>query len=157
MLSLAHISVTIAVAAGKQELPQVRRATKQFRSTEAAQRAGWDLVPGLDHCFDNQPVGGMGYHYTNEELLGDIDVNALMPEALVYAPSPSGKLKLAAVEYIVPAELWDAENNELPTLFGQRFHLDDTLGVYVLHAWIWKGNPAGTFEDWNPNVACPEI
>ena len=25
-----------------------------------------------------------------------------------------------------------------------------------LHAWIWKDNPAGTFEMWNPSVHCDE-
>ena len=31
----------------------------------------------------------------------------------------------------------------------------EQLGVYILHAWIWKNNPAGMFEDWNPKVSCP--
>jgi len=25
---------------------------------------------------------------------------------------------------------------------------------YSLHAWIWKHNPKGTFEQWNPQVHC---
>jgi hypothetical protein len=40
-------------------------------------------------------------------------------------------------------------------LHGRSFHLNEALAVYVLHAWIWKINPAGMFEDWNPNVTCP--
>jgi hypothetical protein len=60
------------------------------------------------------------------------------------------------VEYIVPAEAWDgAGNSEPPALHGRSFHLNEELGVYVLHAWIWKNNPAGMFEDWNPQVSCP--
>ena len=70
-------------------------------------------------------------------------------------PGPNG-LQLGAVEYIVPAEPWDAENDELPQLMGQHFHLNENLGVYVLHAWIWMNNSAGIFEDWNPAVSCPE-
>jgi AAA ATPase domain len=28
--------------------------------------------------------------------------------------------------------------------------------VWVLHAWVWKKNPTGMFEDYNPRVAaCP--
>ena len=27
---------------------------------------------------------------------------------------------------------------------------------YSLHAWIWKDNPAGAFEMWNPSVHCDE-
>jgi hypothetical protein len=40
-------------------------------------------------------------------------------------------------------------------LMGMHFHLNEKLGVYVLHAWIWKNNSAGIFEDWNPAVTCP--
>ena len=35
---------------------------------------------------------------------------------------------------------------------GNRFGLP---AFYSLHAWIWKHNPAGMFEMWNPNVTCP--
>lgn len=155
VVTLAAVSVTIAFAAGMQDLTGVRRATSQFRDPVAAQAAGWELVPGLDHCFENPGVGAMGYHYINTALL-DTELNPLTPEAMVYAPSPSGKLKFAAVEYIVPVEAWDGSGKDgLPELFGQTFHLNESLGVYVLHAWIWRGNPAGVFEDWNPKVSCP--
>jgi hypothetical protein len=73
----------------------------------------------------------------------------------VYTPEANGKLKLGAVEYIVPAEPWDAAGHtEPPMLLDKHFHLNEALGVYVLHAWLWRNNPAGTFEDWNPKVSC---
>jgi hypothetical protein len=140
--------------AGQSDLAALRRATAQFHRPEAAQAAGYDLVPGLDHCFDNPGVGGMGIHYINVDLL-DLALDPLRPEAMVYVPGPQGQLQLGAVEYIVPAEAWDAENDELPTVLGQHLHLNEALGVYVLHAWVWRNNPAGIFEDWNPNVSCP--
>jgi len=34
-------------------------------------------------------------------------------------------------------------------------HLNQPLGVYVLHAWIFLGNQAGVFSDWTSKVACP--
>ena len=151
---LALSLVTVAQASTQNDLAKVRRATAQYHRTAAAQAAGYDLVPGLDHCFNNPGVGAMGFHYIDTSIL-DTTVDLLNPEAMVYAPGPNGKLQLAAVEYIVPAETWDAENSELPQLLGQHFHLNQALGVYVLHAWIWKHNPSGIFEDWNPNVSCP--
>jgi len=152
---LAGLAATVAYAGGKSALVEVRAATAQFRRTEAAQAAGWDLVPGLDHCFENPGVGAMGFHYINTSLL-DTELDPLHPEAMVYATVSNGRLKLAAVEYIVPAEAWDSGGNtEPPALLGQSFHLNEALGVYVLHAWIWKHNPAGIFEDWNPEVSCP--
>ena len=43
-----------------------------------------------------------------------------------------------------------------PTLLGQRFTYLPSLGVWVLHAWIWKPNPAGIFTNYNPAVGqCP--
>ena len=152
---LATALVTVAFAGHNPRLARVRAATARFQRTEAAQAAGWDLVPGLDHCFDNPGVGAMGFHYINTGLL-DTELDPLLPEAMVYAPLRNGKLKLGAVEYIVPAEAWDtAGHSEPPQVLGHSLHLNEALGVYVLHAWIWKHNPAGIFEDWNPRVACP--
>jgi hypothetical protein len=73
---------------------------------------------------------------------------------MVYAPRPNGTLALGAVEYIVPATAWDAGHSQPPTLFGHVFALDQSLGVYELHAWIWKHNSLGMFYEWNPKVSC---
>jgi len=154
MLLMLSIMVVPVSAMGQSALAAVRAATARFHRTEVAQAAGWDLVPGLDHCFENPGVGAMGYHYINVGIL-DLTLEATQPEALVYAPE-RGELKLAAVEYIVPAEPWDAAHgSELPSVLGHSLHLNQALGVYVLHAWIWKHNPAGMFADWNPQVSCP--
>lgn len=150
----ALAAVTIVFASRSDGLAAVRRSTARFQRTEVAREAGWDLVPGLDHCFENPGVGAMGYHYINTSLM-DSALDPLQPEAMVYAPGPNGRLKLAAVEYIVPAADWDEGNSELPALHGQAFHLNEALGVYVLHAWIWQHNPSGMLQDWNPRVTCP--
>jgi hypothetical protein len=26
---------------------------------------------------------------------------------------------------------------------------------WELHAWVWRHNPNGLFDDWNPRVSCP--
>lgn len=41
-------------------------------------------------------------------------------------------------------------------VLDRHLHLNEALGVYVLHAWVFKKNPAGTFEDWNAKMSCPE-
>lgn len=150
---LTLVIVSAVQASTQSDLAKVRDATAQFHRPEAANAAQYDLVEGLDYCFNAPGIGGMGFHYINTLIL-DTKVELLHPEAMVYIPSPNG-LQLGAVEYIVPADLWDAEHSELPMLFGQHFHLNEQLGVYVLHAWIWKNNPSGIFEDWNPRVSCP--
>ncbi len=153
LLALTLIAATRSFIS-RTDIAKLRDATAQFHRPEAAQAAGYDLVPGLDSCFDNPGVGGMGFHYIDTSAL-DTKVELLHPEALVYAPGPNG-LQLDAVEYIVPQDKWDATGNpNLPELNGKSLHLDPVLHVYVLHIWVWKNNPSGILEDWNPTVSCP--
>lgn len=172
----AGASLLIAGAAGTNDGPdlgtvkgpglaQVKAAVAKYHTTDAALNAEYGLVPGLDQCFEQPGTGAMGIHYINTNLL-DENLNASQPEALVYQQLPNGKLHLGAVEYIVPQAPWDADhpldaqgNRELPQISGLTseplpLHLNAGLGVYVLHAWIFTANPAGTFKDWNPNVSC---
>lgn len=129
-------------------LNAVRSATADFRRVASAEAAGY--VEFLD-CFDS-PDGGMGQHYVDLDAL-DGKVQPTHPEAMVYEVGDSG-LRLVAVEYIVPSAFVDPDNP--PKLFGNHFHLNAALDVWVLHAWIWKWNPSGMFADWNPRVsACP--
>ena len=152
---LLSTAVTALALARQDDLAPVRQANAQYKRLEVAEAAGYQLVPGLDHCFNNPGVGAMGYHYINVDQL-DLELDLLQPEALVYAPGPQGQLNLAAVEYIVPAEAWDdAGNTTPPSVAGHTLHLNEVLGVYVFHAWIFMNNPSGIFEDWNPNVSCP--
>jgi hypothetical protein len=150
---------SIGSATAKIDLVRVKAAIAPYHQTWLAERAGWKLLPGLDNCFDMQPVGGMGIHYINPNLL-DTTLDPLTPEALVYQQQPDGKLRLGAVEYIVPKAAWDAEGHSgVPVIHGLQpqdmpLHLNAALGVYVLHAWVIRDNPAGTFQDWNPDVHC---
>ncbi len=154
-LALSVIAVRPAQAqdAGTITLDQVQDATAAYHRLGAAQAAGYNLVPGLDYCFDNPGVGGMGYHYINVALLDNV-IEPLRPEAMVYHMRANGTLELGAVEYIVPAAGWDAVHSQPPTLFGQTFGLEQALGVYELHAWIWTRNPSGVFVEWNSRLSC---
>ena len=159
VLAAGILAVGAVVAAtarsGQDELAELKQAVNQYRQPATAEASGWVLLPDLDHCFESES-GAMGIHYINPELLMNTELDPLLPEALVYQHLPNGELQLGAVEYIVPMALWEAEGREgLPMLHGQHFHPNDALGVYVLHAWIFKNNPEGLFEDWNPKVSCP--
>jgi hypothetical protein len=110
-------------------------------------------LPGDPTCFDNAS-GGMGVHYVDFGNLADPTVNVETPEAMVYEIEGNGRLRLVAVEYIVPEGAVDPANP--PMLFGRHFHPHPYLPVYILHAWVWKNNPNGMFADYNPKVgACP--
>src|SRR4029078_9220216 len=91
-------------------------------------------------------------------LVGDGAIDPLTPEALVYEPMPGGQLRLVGVEYVVFKADWDKNHSSPPQLFnhtfftipaGNRYGLPD---FYELHAWIWRPNPSGIFQNWNPNV-----
>jgi hypothetical protein len=149
---LSLLTLTTVAAITPPDLARLRNATASFHNLTLARNAGYDLVPGLDFCFDEPAVGGMGFHFIDTAELGNTTLNLQHPESLVFAPSPNG-LQLGGVEYIVPQDLWDgAGNTQPPSLNGVPLHLEPSLGVYILHIWAWKNNPAGLFEDFNPAV-----
>ena len=141
-----------ALATGQSALAPAREGTAKYHKVSHAEAAGYVSTLDLLGCFQNPGVGGMGLHYLNPTLLDGL-VDADTPEALVYEMTDHG-LKLAGVEYIVPLDAWDGQDP--PELFGEHFHVNAVLGLWVLHAWIWTPNPTGVFQDWNPSVAlCP--
>lgn len=143
------VAVT-AIAAEPDELENVRRRTAPFASLERAKEAGWSIL--VPRCRDNQPEGGMGWHYANPSLLDD-EVIAEQPEVLVYEPQIDGSQKLVAVEYVIFYK--DRPRSATPpTLFGQRFLQNDGDELWMLHVWLHRENPKGMFATWNPTVSC---
>jgi hypothetical protein len=134
-------------------------ATAAYQDVAAAEADGYasTLGPGEGSlgCFEDPARGGMGVHYLRGDLL-DANLDVGQPEALVYELDGSGAIVgLVAHEYIVPVAAWSAA--EPPMLFGRHLHQHPVLPLYVLHAWIWKDNPSGMFEDYNPAVRlCPD-
>jgi hypothetical protein len=62
-------------------------------------------------------------------------------------------MSLVGVEFIVPFTLVP-KTGTAPTLFGQKFTVNDVFGVWALHVWTHRLNPKGTFASWNPRVHC---
>lgn len=146
---------------GQSNLAQVRAATAKFHRVTVAEAAGHQLgwknpdIP-IDGCIAHPTEGAMGYHWFDHDAIEDIALDPLRPEGLVYEPLPNGKMHLVAVEWIVPAEEWHAAGNEdPPSVLGEDLGiLNPALGWYILHAWVWKPNPSGMFNNWNPDVDC---
>lgn len=125
----------------KWELQQARAATAKYRNIEHAIKDGYVDI-GVD-------VEGMGHHYMKASLV-DETFNIREPEILVYNRNEDGVQELLAVEYAVTktssmapegfsgsSDVWDG--NTAPTL-------------WLLHAWVWRYNPAGVFNPTNPTV-----
>jgi hypothetical protein len=130
------------------DVARVRAATARFKSTEAAEAAGY--ARGTD-CVEHQPDGAMGYHFQNNALL-DTTLDVDHPEVLVYERKPEGGFKLNGVEFLVPISAWTAL--EPPRIMGQALKRADRLGIWYLHVWTWEPSPSGLFADWNPRVKC---
>ena len=159
-------------ATQNQLLAQIRRATAKYHKLDAAVVDGYGLDP---HCVEHPEYGGMGHHAVNMDRIGPF-VNPVEPGVLVYEPMQNGKYRLVAVEYLVPAEPWDAMyEGTFPMLGNVEF--DDHREIifvenedgelvpvnakggppfphYQLHVWVWKNNPNGMYFPFNPNVSC---
>ncbi|MCU1232722.1 MAG: hypothetical protein JWP63_689 [Candidatus Solibacter sp.] len=134
----------------------VRNAARQFIDVNAATAARYQPAFG---CVTGPDHGAMGIHYVNGTLVGDGEIDANHPEALIYEPSKGG-LQLVGVEYIVDAATWMSHHNAPPMLEGQAFQLVGSPNRYglspffELHVWAWRDNPNGAFVDWNNKVSC---
>jgi len=134
----------------------VRDATRQYIDVNAATGAGYHPAFG---CVTGPEHGAMGVHYINGPLVGDGQVDASKPEALIYEPTKSG-MQLVGVEFIVDAATWMANHDAPPQLEGQAFQMVTSPNRYglpaffELHVWAWRDNPQGAFVDWNQRVSC---
>jgi hypothetical protein len=150
--------VGLAIAAGA--FDGAKSATARFHDLDKAKAAGYSVTvadaAGIT-CIAQPGQGAMGIHMLKPSLL-DGTIDAKNPELLVYEPRNNGTLKLVALEYLVFVGDWTGSSP--PSLFGRQFDLipaGNRYGLppfYALHAWIWKPNPSGILEPWNPRVDC---
>ena len=138
-------------ASVNRDLATLREATAPFQRFDSASHAGWS-APITACMTDPGGAGGMGFHYGNVGLInGTVSVDK--PQLLLYEPEQNGRLRLVAVEYIIPYTA-HARSDAPPVLFGQQFKQNDTFQLWGLHVWAWKTNPSGLYADWNPQVNC---
>ena len=131
----------------------IRKELGRFKDVNVAIAEGYVAGP----CVSGRDRGAMGIHFINEQyLLNDNDLlDVALPEALIYEPTRSGRLRLVGVEYITfsgPAAL----EGHLLNFTGEpnRYGLPP---FYEIHVWAWRENPDGTFTDWNPRVSCDAL
>ncbi len=158
------------------ELAEARKATKQYINAELpiADGAAGPYVQASPY------IPGMGYHYVNLALMDDV-FDPARPEILLYANTGDGR-RLVGVEYAVMGDIpegFSGDDDVWEFHDAACHYADDSeiIGVYdpadcpathpdtgapfvtwhpplgwVLHAWIWEGNPDGIFEAFNPNL-----
>jgi len=150
------LTVPIVWASVESDLGAARRASAKYQEFDRALEDGFQL---LFECISNPTEGAMGFHYIRPDRF-DGTLKLTEPEAVLYEQQPSGRMRLVAIEYVIPASAWTA--SEPPTFLGQTFKYKTTVGphdvdpYYELHVWLWKNNPSGVFADWNPRVSCAD-
>jgi hypothetical protein len=133
------------------DLATLRLVTARYHDFASGSAAGWSAQ--ITPCMtDPGGAGGMGFHYGNVRLI-DGTASVDKPQLLLYEPEQNGRLRLVAVEYIIPYT-FHARSAEPPRLFNQNFQQVDAFQLWGLHAWVWKENPSGMFASWNPEVNC---
>ena len=129
-------------------LAELRRVTARYHDVSVAVADGF--VPVTVECEEEEggPVMPIPYAHFGRILDGRLD--ASLPDALLYEPDANGRLRLVGVEV---AMLLSAQP-EPPTFLGVPLEREEALGVYGLHIWVWRHNPAGMFAEGNPHVTC---
>jgi hypothetical protein len=150
-LSHAHATTKPLSAKFSGDLQELTARMARYHSFAQAEKAGYTVK--VQPCFDNQPIGAMGYHFVNGALMDDT-VDPLTPEAVMYEPGLQGQMTFVGVEFIVPFSVRPYPGSTPPTLYGQDFSPNVGLQLWALHAWVGRANPLGVFQPWNPDVSC---
>ena len=157
-------SGVVGSATARSDLQAAKAATARFHDLSVAGHAGFGQPPApapLHFCISSlDNTGAMGFHYINGGHLDKV-LDPSLPEVLVYAPDKHGRLKLAALEYVIFQDAWfeDHADNTMPSLFGQDFMPNDGSRFeippfFALHVWLFQANPSGMFKPFNPRVNC---
>jgi hypothetical protein len=169
---------------GEISLDEMRAATARFRNVDVALAEGYvrDPTDTCHVAADmGQPasLGGMGIHFFRPDLLGitappnprvngsGTHTDFSRPAILIYEPRADGTLELVAIENLVFQAAWrTAGNGDRPMTHGRPWDrmqddpstpVDEAHGFephFDQHIWLWRDNPRGTYEPFNPTVTC---
>jgi hypothetical protein len=139
-------------------LAAARHGTAKYHDVNAALADGYVRT---GNCVEVPGEGGMGIHFLNRAYAADPRIIPGRPEELLYAPSDDGGLRLIGVEYFrADADQNLATDDDRPDFAGVPFDgpmLGHAPGMpihYDLHVWVWRHNPSGMFNEYNPKVHC---
>ncbi len=176
-------STTSFAAADDYDLDALRAAVEKYKDVNVALADGYIPDPS-GHCVsaaaEGLPpeLGGMGIHYLNPAALkitaGEPRVDGMSthtdfmkPAILLYEPQADGSLELVGIENLVFEAAWRGMGHDsAPMLNGRHWdHMADNMGTtadeahgfmphFDQHVWLFRDNPNGVLEPFNPNVTC---
>ncbi len=179
---MAAISAPLALHAQDVDLDELRGALDRYQDVNVALADGYIPDPsGLcvtaEHAGAPAELGAMGIHYLNPELLQitatDPEVDGTstntdwsQPAVLIYEPQADGSLVLVGMENLVFEEAWIATGEPSPMINDRPWdYMKDDPATegheahgfaphYDQHVWLWRENPDGALEVFNPAVTC---
>ncbi|EPX83559.1 hypothetical protein [Salipiger mucosus] len=164
------------------DLDALRAAMEKYKDVEVALADGYIPDPS-GHCVsaaaEGLPaeLGGMGIHYLQPALLGitgdkprvngnGIHTDWMAPAILLYEPQEDGSLELVGIENLVWQAAWAETGHAHPEINGRMWDAmaDDLATVadeahgfephFDQHVWLFRENPNGDLEPFNPAVTC---
>lgn len=131
--------------------------TAGYQSHANAVKAGY--VPDKYCVADRAGSGALGYPHFNHAY--DNSLDPAKPAALFYEDDGRGGKRLVGVQWLVyDQDQNPATDGDRPTLFDTPFtgprrgNFPGQPVHYALHFWLWKANPKGAYETYNPAVTC---
>jgi hypothetical protein len=132
-------------------------ATAPYQDHDRAVAAGY--VPDKYCVADPKGSGALGYPHFNHAYDNSLDPER--PAALFYEDDGFGGKRLIGVQWLVyDRDQKTTTDDDRPMMFGRPFvgpqpgHFKGQPVHYALHLWLWKHNPRGEFETYNPAVTC---
>jgi hypothetical protein len=182
LLSSASYGADPEALPSEPSLEEIRAATEKYKDVKVAERDGYVRDP-MGRCVTANMIGypaaagAMGVHYLRKDLLGITGTKPRVdgtgthtdfrtPALLLYEPKADGSLELIGVENMVFEKAWLAGHKERPSYRGVPYNLmaDDPatpideahkyMPHFDRHIWLYRENPNGVFEPFNPNVTC---
>lgn len=126
-----------------QELAIARSATARYQTVEEAEADGY---VDINFCEPQE-----GCHWLKPSLL-DAHFDPAEPEVLLYVPDDNGRMRLVAVEYLIPFELSTVAPEGFFGDADQWRQEAEGPGFWELTVWLWLNNPNGIFEHHNPRL-----
>jgi hypothetical protein len=169
---------------GEPSLAEVRAATEKYQDVKVALAEGYlrdpaNMCETADMMGRPAADGAMGVHYFRPDLLGitappnprvvgnGTYTDFRAPSILIYEPQADGSMQLVAVENLVFQASWAAAGHDSPPTFhGVPYDTmqDDPATAtdeahnfaphFDRHVWLYRENPKGVFEPFNPAVSC---
>lgn len=180
---LTGVFAVAPAAADNVDLDAMRAAVEKYKDVKVALADGYIPDPS-GQCVtafgEGLPDewGAMGVHYINPALLKlaapgklvdgeSTHIDWMRPAILLYEPQPDSSLELVGIENLVFQASWAAAGHHAPPELNGRLwdamaddpatSGDEAHGFtphYDQHVWLFRNNPRGDLEAFNPDVTC---